>query len=284
MDSNADNMLVRHAIRPSLLSTPRHSRIGSFTSNSAPHTPRTPTISHATLAAAPDLSETEFSDAAASQISLDPVLSVGPDFAASAGFFSDISHSMSRIVQPALARMDDSSIPDPQWSIRKHQTPGMLESGSQIESDDQAQDDMDDSMFEDMIADLIVMPDDSSSEDEASASSPIGTPLDVEAAALDAQPPSTGASPTSASSTPDINLFDGIGVTTRLNGNAQRSQSRTASGRPTHGLSLSGAIRSPASPKKRKLSESRGSRSPPLRASKRRLLSSPFIADPYQQC
>lgn len=268
MNPTGDTLLVRPATRPSPLSTPRHSRVGSFTSNSAPQTPIT---SQATLAAAPDLSETEFSDAAASMAPLDPVLSIGPDFVASAGF----SHATP---PPSFPQMNFSSGPGLHWCFP-------MNTDFRIpESDEQAQDNIPDSEYEDMIAEVIDYPDDSSSEDEVSvvsASSLVTDSFDVQPSTLIAQPESPTASPTSASSIVEMDLLNGLGTTARRNGNSQRLLSDTAANRPSHGLRLKESalagtrpICLSPPPRKRKLSESHGSESLPILASKRRLLSS----------
>lgn len=80
VDESGENMVIYPAQRPNHI-TASIARIPTSNPSSAP---MTPTMSHATLGPAPDLSDTDYTDMA-SQVSADPVLSAGPDFA-SAGF------------------------------------------------------------------------------------------------------------------------------------------------------------------------------------------------------
>ena len=266
-------LLIHHATRPSPSSTPRPSRVGSVASTSAPQTPVT---SYATLALAPDLSETEFSDAAASQISADPILSTGPDFISSAGFSPTNSHTP----QTAFPSGNQSSIWVPKDSFPLTTVLGGQANGIHVQYDDPAQEEMDESAFEDMI----VFPEETSSEDEVSVvstSSPTSSAFAIEAASTSAQTaPKT--SPSSASSPPYIGLFNGVNVTAWRNSTNQRPQPRQPSTRLPHGLSLNGnALKGPRSisqppspPKKRKVSEIQGRKTPPAPTSKRRLTTS----------
>ena len=273
VNQTGNALLIHHATRPSPSSTPRPSRVGSVTSSSAPQTPVT---SHATLALAPDLSETEFSDAAASQISADPILSAGPDFISSAGF----SHTPSHVPQTAFPPVHLSSIWVPKDSFPLTSVMGGQASGIQVQYDDQVQEEMDESAFEDMI----VFPEDTSSEDEVSvvsATTPTSGAFAIEATSTSAQAaPKT--SPSSASSTPDISLFNGVSVTAWRNSTNQRPQPRQPPNRLPHGLSLNGSAlkgprpisQPPSPPKKRKLSEIHGRKTPPAPTGKRRLTTS----------
>ena len=274
VNETGNALLIHHATRPSPSSTPRQSRVGSVTSNSAP---QTPVISHATLALAPDLSETEFSDAAASQISADPILSAGLDFLSSAGFSSTTSH----VPQTAFSSVQQSRIWVPQDSFPDISNLESQATGIHVQYDDPGQEDMDESAFEEMI---VIPPDETSSEDVVSIVSPSSPASD--AFAIGSTATSVQAAPktsfSSASSTPDISLFNGVSVAAWRNSTNQRPQPRQPSIRLAHGLSLTGSAfngsrpisQPPSPPKKRKLVEMPGRKTPPVLTSKRRITTS----------
>lgn len=265
MDQTASTLLVRPATRPSPLSTPRRSRVGSFASNSAP---QTPVLSQATLAAAADLSDTEFSDAAASMtpIPVDPVLSMGPDFVASAGF-TDVG---SRTSNPSAPLMNNSTQASLSWCFPMSTEFGNGQNTSQAEDDDANSD------LEDMIADLIDYPDDSSSEDEVSmvlASSLASGDLDFHAHTMNAQLGLPTASPTSASS---INMLNTDVTDAAHASNSRGAQPGAAS---NEGTSVNGKAEAglmpmspPSTDRKRKRSDSPDSDPRPVQTSKRQLL------------
>ena len=271
MDQTASTLLVRPATRPSPLSTPRRSRVGSFASNSAP---QTPVLSQATLAAAADLSDTEFSDAAASMtpIPVDPVLSMGPDFVASAGF-TDVGPRTSNPGAPLMNNSTQASLP---WCFPMSTEFGNGQNTSQAEDDDANSD------LEDMIADLIDYPDDSSSEDEVSiedevsmvlASSLASGDLDFHAHTMNAQLGLPTASPTSASS---INMLNANVTDAAHASNSRGAQPGTAINEGTSEDEKARAGLMPMSPpstdRKRKRSDSLDSDRRPVQTSKRQLL------------
>ena len=257
------------ASRPSSPKPPlRRARMGAYLSNSAPPTPR---ISHATLSLAPDLSETEFSDAVASQLSADPVLSAGPDFITSAGF----SQTAAPIPPPIAPLAQASSDLYPQENFDASSFLDRQANGAEAQFDDLHESEID-CDYEDFIK-----WGDSSSDDEDSIVS--GPSHSSEALAVDVTSPSAQAthmiSPSSASSSHAIDPFSTVDVSTWRKSPSQRPQTRHLPKRPPHGLSLSGnalkSSRHPSQPsnlaKKRKISDVHGGRTSPMSNNKRRV-------------
>ena len=269
VNKTGNELLIHHATCPSPSSTPRQSRVGSVTPTS---TPQTPAPSHATLAMLPDLSETEFSDAAASQRSVDPILSAGPDFIASAGF----SRNTSRASQTAVSPSQQSSL----WLPPIPSFEG-LSGDIHVQRDDPVPQEIDDSAFEDL---LNFPADETTTSEEVSTglpSSPIGGVFAIASDTTAAQAaPKT--SPSSVSSAADFGLFNGASVTAWRNSANSRTQPRQPSNHLNHGLSLSGSVfrssrpisQPPTPGKKRKLGSLSGRQPSQMLTSKRRLTTS----------
>ena len=275
-----DSLLVRHANRPSTSSTPpttargRDKRILSYSA------PPTPSMSHATLSLPQDLSDTGFSDIVATQRSVDPVLSAGPDFIASAGFSPTAQSTPQANVPPTQQSFDLR----PQESFDAISFLDRQASGAEALFDDQDDDEMGGVPLDDMLnlEDWIKISESSSDDDKdsnASSSSPVSNTFAVGALSPSAENTHQN-SPSPASSNHSIDLFTGVDVAGWRNSANRRPQPRHPPKRSPHGLSLSGnALRGsrhssqPSSnlAKKRKISEVHGKKSPPMPSNKRRV-------------
>ena len=253
VDTARKEMNIFHARKPTPRTTPRHSRVGSVT-NSAPMTPVT---SHATLAAAPDLSDADWSDMASVVSASDPALSAGPNFD-SAGFSDAIRHSYHA----------PSSVFAPARSTNHFQD---FFDGAQAEDDD-------DPHLEEVDMDAFIdFGDDSDSEQASAASdaasdvpSPTSPTFETDAVSTIA-PPAPKRSPSSESSAPDhLNQLEGGLVTAFRRGHQPQPHRLT---RKPHGLALTKPFPSPPSPpRKRKRSESFSNKPTHAPTGKRRLL------------
>ena len=247
LDGTGKNLVIFPAKRPSSVKTSL-ARVPGGNSSSAPMTPIT---SHPILGAITDVSDSDYNDLA-SQISVDPILSIGPNLTG-AGLARGVSANAATGPQPTSPSLIFAPLDS------------MEDPGNYLLTDDEDEAVNDEDMLN--IGDFIHLGEDTSDEDGAdeSATSP------TFASESDTKPAAglTQTSSSSLSSTQDLLKHFDTGVITAFRRGQNQHQAHSMQRRPTHGLSLSmsamktGKHGSTApfpsgTPKKRKLSDSLG--------------------------